>query len=175
MSQIYKPLSATPPPPGFVETLTGNSGGAVGPDASDNINVIGDGTTVNVVGTPGTNTLTISAINAGFTWVEKSTVDSPYSIPIETGVFCNDTMTVVLPAAGPLLIGNTVIIYVDTANTVTIQAATGERIQIGDEISILAGTATSNARGSVVELTFKASDVTWHTISSLGSWSVQTS
>lgn len=43
-----------------VETLTGNSGGAVGPDASHNIDVIGDGTTIDVVGTPGTNTLTIS-------------------------------------------------------------------------------------------------------------------
>jgi hypothetical protein len=43
-----------------VNTLTGNSGGAVPPTAN-NINVVGDGTTANVVGTPGTSTLTISA------------------------------------------------------------------------------------------------------------------
>src|SRR5271163_4354902 len=45
-----------------VESLEGNSGGAVGPNASNVINVVGDGTTVNVVGDPSTNTLTISSI-----------------------------------------------------------------------------------------------------------------
>lgn len=47
---------------GAVNTLKGNSGGFVGPDGGGNINVIGDGTTIDVVGTPGTNTLTISAL-----------------------------------------------------------------------------------------------------------------
>ena len=50
---------------GNLGTLTGNSGGPVPPDGSNNINVIGDGTTVNVVGNPGTNTLTISAVGTG--------------------------------------------------------------------------------------------------------------
>lgn len=44
-----------------VEFLTGNTGGPVGPDAGNNINVVGDTTTVNVAGNPGTHTLTISA------------------------------------------------------------------------------------------------------------------
>ena len=48
----------------IVQTVTGNSGGAVGP-AAGNINIIGDGTTATVVGNPGTNTLTISAIGGG--------------------------------------------------------------------------------------------------------------
>ena len=47
-----------------VETLTGNSGGAVGPTAN-NINVVGDGTTVTVAGNAGTSTLTISTITGG--------------------------------------------------------------------------------------------------------------
>lgn len=48
-----------------VEFLTGNSGGPVGPDGSFNINVIGNNTTgINVVGMPGTNTLTIVGIQA---------------------------------------------------------------------------------------------------------------
>jgi hypothetical protein len=43
-----------------VETLTGNSGGAVGPDASFNINIVGNTSSgINVIGTPGTSTLTI--------------------------------------------------------------------------------------------------------------------
>ena len=44
------------------QTLTGNSGGAVSVDGSNNINVVGDGTTIDVVGDPSTHTLTISAI-----------------------------------------------------------------------------------------------------------------
>lgn len=41
-----------------VETLTGNSGGAVGPTLN-NINVVGDGTYIKTVGNPATSTLTI--------------------------------------------------------------------------------------------------------------------
>lgn len=47
---------------GFVQTLTGNSGGARSPVAG-NINIVGDGTTATVVGSG--NTLTISAISSG--------------------------------------------------------------------------------------------------------------
>lgn len=50
---------------GTIRTLEGNSGGPVGPNSSYNLNVIGDGTTVEVVGDPSTNTLTISAIETG--------------------------------------------------------------------------------------------------------------
>lgn len=46
---------------GDVNTLTGNTGGEVGPLAG-NINVVGDGTTITIVGNPGTNTLTASLI-----------------------------------------------------------------------------------------------------------------
>ncbi len=43
----------------LTESLTGNSGGPVFPDGSNNINVVGDGTYITTVGTPLTNTLTI--------------------------------------------------------------------------------------------------------------------
>lgn len=50
---------------GDIETLTGNTGGAVGPDGAFNINVVGDTTTITVAGNPGTNTLTISTVGTG--------------------------------------------------------------------------------------------------------------
>ena len=49
---------------GDLRFLTGNSGGPVPPTAN-NINVVGDGTTVTVVGTPGTSTLTVSVVGTG--------------------------------------------------------------------------------------------------------------
>ena len=44
---------------GPVDTLTGDVGGAVGPDGASNINILG-GDNITVTGTPGTNTLTIA-------------------------------------------------------------------------------------------------------------------
>lgn len=45
-----------------IETLTGNTGGPVGPDASYNINILGSNGVL-VAGNAGTNTLTISVQN----------------------------------------------------------------------------------------------------------------
>ena len=48
-----------------IETLTGNAGGAVGPDAAFNIDILGNNTQgINIVGTPGSNLLTVSGINS---------------------------------------------------------------------------------------------------------------
>lgn len=59
------------------ETLTGNSGGAVPPTAN-NINVVGDGTYITTVGTPGTSTLTIQPAGALTTlYTENSGTATP--------------------------------------------------------------------------------------------------
>ena len=50
-------------PMGDVLELTGNSGGPVGPSGLGNINIVGSGI-IDVVGNPGTNTLTISTSGA---------------------------------------------------------------------------------------------------------------
>ena len=65
MSQAGTFTPSTLPPGTIVETLTGNTGGPVGPDLLNNIDVVGDGTTITVAGNPGTNTLTISALSSG--------------------------------------------------------------------------------------------------------------
>jgi len=46
------------------ETLTGDSGGPVGPDGSNNINILG-GAGIDVSGNPGTNTLTVALTGGG--------------------------------------------------------------------------------------------------------------
>ena len=46
---------------GTLSSMTGNSGGAVGPDLAGNIDILGDGTTINIVGTPSSHLLTASA------------------------------------------------------------------------------------------------------------------
>lgn len=63
MSQAGRFFDGTPPPGMFIQTITGNAGGPVGPDGADNINLLGSGV-VTVTGNPGTNTLTISVSGA---------------------------------------------------------------------------------------------------------------
>lgn len=67
MSQVIRLSASGVIPPGtYVQTLTGDSGGAVGPDGADNINIIANNATVNagstvlLVGTPINNTLTLN-------------------------------------------------------------------------------------------------------------------
>jgi hypothetical protein len=75
MSQAGQFLPATILP--LVETLTGNSGGPVGPTLG-NINIVGaDG--VDVVGDPGTSTLTITADTTMIEYVSIDHADSPYT------------------------------------------------------------------------------------------------
>jgi|SRR5215831_2276171 len=105
---------------GAVLTLTGNSGGAVPPTAG-NINVVGDTTTINVAGNPGTSTLTISATGTTiFNYTDVNT--SPY-VAIGTDNFISVDST-----GGPITI--------ELPNA----PATGRAFRIKDR----AGTAAAN-------------------------------
>ena len=73
MSQIGSFVSSIFPPGLVVETVTGNTGGAISPNASDNLFILGDGTIVNIAGNAGTHTLTASVSDA----VPTSFITSP--------------------------------------------------------------------------------------------------
>jgi hypothetical protein len=60
------------------QTLTGNSGGAVGPTGGGTINLLGDETTVNIIGNPATNTLTVSTMGSV---ANRYNADSGFAIP----------------------------------------------------------------------------------------------
>ncbi len=165
MSQAGQINSAAGPVPPSVPTqFTTDSGIAV--PAANNLNVFGGiGATTSGSG----STITITVKNDGFSWSEQNV---SFAAAVQNGYFCNAMLTATLPASGGLVIGNSIIFYVDTSSIVTIQAGVGEFIQVGSNISVAGGVATSNTRGAILELVFKPSDLTWHTISSLGSWSV---
>lgn len=45
-----------------IHTVTGNSGGPVSPDDNNNLDFVGDGSSINIIGNPATNTLTANVI-----------------------------------------------------------------------------------------------------------------
>jgi len=89
-------------------TLTGNSGGAVSP-LGGNINVVGDGTTINIVGNPGTHTLTASTAGS-----------------VATSYITNPVTGTAIPASGVLTFAGAGGIVVSAAgSTVTITGGSG--------------------------------------------------
>lgn len=70
---------------GTVETLTGNTGGAVGPDGTQTIHVIGDSSGIQFAGNPGTNTLTASLANIP----NSSLANSSITLVAGTGISIN--------------------------------------------------------------------------------------
>lgn len=79
MSQITNySNNVTPPLTGVVKTLTGNTGGAVPPDGSGNIDIVGTGG-ITVTGDIGDNTLTIDDGGSASTFIE----DFGFANPID--------------------------------------------------------------------------------------------
>lgn len=105
---------------GTVTELTGNSGGAVAPDVGGNINVVGDGTTITIVGVPATNTLTASIIG-GAPLQSLTTSDANIVTPTTgTIILANGNNITTTGTVGP----NTV--------TISISGTTNHAVQLGN-------------------------------------------
>lgn len=140
-------LSSTGSGSAAIETLTGNSGGPVSPDGAFNINLVGDNTTgMDVVGSPGTNTLTIVAAQASTTM--KGTVELATNAEAIIGT---DTDRAIVPSSLGAKLGT------QTAHGVAIGAGTSSALSWTS-----AGTAgqvlTSN--GATLDPTFQAATFT---------------
>lgn len=116
---------------GDIETLTGNSGGAVGPDGAFNVNILGSGN-IDVAGNPGTNTLTISETDPSVRFIAG---DSATSVPPDGSGIINivgsgsvtvtedvpsNTLTIALSNAPDYTCGTGTTIDTGTADLVTI-------------------------------------------------------
>ncbi len=108
----------------MVQTVTGNSGGAVSP-ITGNINIVGDGVTATVVGNPGAHTLTITAIGGGgggtsvFVTDSGSAIESVGTINIITNNATQDAGATVLFSGAT----DTIQLEVSDANNNTIIGA----------------------------------------------------
>jgi hypothetical protein len=167
VSQIFKNSASGPVPPTAVTRFTFDDATVAIPVAN-NIN-INSGAGVNVTANPnGSQNFIVNVINDGFPWSDQAV---SFAAMPQNGYFCTATLTVTLPNAG-IVTGSTVIIYVDTASSVVIKAGAGQQIEFSSTLSSVAGTATSTAQGNILQLVYRVSDTTWHTISSQGSFTL---
>lgn len=97
-------------------------------------------------------------------------VSGVVSALVGNGYYATAATTFTLDAAA--VQGDLVIIYADTAAAVVVTANAGQQIRVGNQISAVAGTATSSAIGDSLTLRFRAATSVWETVSSMGNWTI---
>ena len=135
---------------GDVNTLTGNTGGAVGPDGGGNINVVGTGS-ISVAGDAGDNTLTISVSGTGFTWNLQS---SNLIMAANNGYITNSSsgLTFTLPTDVPF--GSAVWVVGDSSGGWTIAQQADQQCTLLGDLTTLGtgGSITSTNPTDAVQL-----------------------
>lgn len=148
-----------------VQTLTGNSGGAVPPTAN-NITIVGSGS-ITVTGNPGTSTLTITETGGGLVWNDRAI---SFAASSNNGYFVSATATGTMPAAPAQ--GDVVEYCATNAGvTLTVLANAGQRLCVGTDLSAVAGNTVATQLGSSISFTYQAVSSTWFCVTSpQGSW-----
>lgn len=161
-------ISVTHVTPGVLETLTGNSGGPVGP-TGNNINVVGAGS-VSVAGNPGLSTLTITVSGGGFTWIVDNAA-GPTTLVNSTGYIANRAAgnTYQLPAVAAVGDMYRIVGVQAGGNWIILQQA-GQNIQFGSQSSTIGvvGTVGSTAIGDSIELVCTVANTTFVAASYVG-------
>jgi hypothetical protein len=130
-------------------------------DSAGNLSLANTGTTPSVY---------IATLRSGCKVTAVTTTASPAATDAGT-VYTNegdaDGATITLPTAAA---GLNLIAYVQTAQTLTITASSGDTIRIASSVTAAAGSITSNVVGSSVTLV-AINATEWVATSSIGSWS----
>jgi hypothetical protein len=154
----------------YLATLTGNSGGAVGPDSAANINIIGAGG-VTVTGDGSDNTLTITGGggSGGLTWAVVT--GSTQSMSSNHGYIVNYSGTCVLSLPSLSSVGDIITITGINNNTGwMIAQATGQNIFFStiNTTSGSSGYLESTYITDTVTMVCTAANTKWQVISSVG-------
>lgn len=153
--------------PGVVDYLQGNTGGQVGPDGTHTILLIGAGT-ITVSGNPGTNTLTISDMDASW-----SSVSSSQAMSANKGYFAvSPGGALILSLPSTSVQGDVVQIALDGATSVQISQAAGQLIVYGNQQTTLgvSGSLTSTGQGDSIRLVCRTANLRWVIVSAMGNW-----
>lgn len=153
-----------------VQTLTGNTGGAVGPTAN-NINIIGTGG-ASVAGNPGSSTLTISVSGSGMSWNEVTGTSA--SMAINSGYVANNAGLVTLTLPATAAFGSVIQVSGKGSGGWLIAQPAGVSINFGASVTTtgVTGSLASTLRYDTVELLCVTQDTQWVAQSSVGNLTV---
>lgn len=153
-----------------VDTLTGNSGGAVGPTAN-NINILGAGG-ITVAGNPGTSTLTISVSGSGMSWNEV--LGTSQSMSVNNGYVPNNVALVTLTLPAIAAFGDVIQIGGKGAGLWKIAQNASQVIHFGiaDTTVGVAGSLTATQRYDGIELICITANTDWLVLSVIGNLTV---
>jgi len=145
-----------------VEHLTGNNGGQLNPDGSNNFFITGSSGSV--------------TFGSGSTIVVKSPFFSQFGFSAtsqqNTGEIVTAAVTRTLPASVTMVDGDLIIYVCTTAGALVIQAVGTQKIRMGTLLSSAAGTLTSTQIGDAVTLRFDATQGFFLAVSWVGTWLV---
>ena len=141
-----------------VETLTGNTGGAISP-TSNNINILGSGG-INVAGNAGDHTLTISFSGTAFTWTVVTTNTDAVNA---NGYFCNGSATIVITLPADSNVGDTFKLAAVNTNGWKIAQGADQYIQYGPNTTTVGadGTLASTEQGDTAEFVCVVANTGW--------------
>jgi len=155
---------------GGISTITGTTGGNIGPDGSGNINIIGAGS-VTVSGNALTNTLTITVPSTFFAW----TVITANQMAVTfNGYFINggSRVDITLPATSS--VGDTFQLVDKGGNLWSILQGAGQQIKFKNASTTVGvgGSITSQIVGDSALLVCSVANTEWWIVDSIGTFVV---
>ena len=153
------------------ETLTGDTGGAVSPDPTNTINIVG-GPTITVAGNPGTNTLTISVTGGGFPWTEVT--GTTQSLAVDNGYIANNAGLVTLTLPTTASLGEPIQIVGKGAGLYTIAQNAGQTIHFvaSSTTTGVGGSLTAIEQFATLEIVCTTANTDWTVVDSGGNFTV---
>lgn len=143
-----------------VNTLTGDSGGAISPTAG-NINILG-GTGIATAGSG--STITINGVGGGY---ETTVVTGDTAVAVNRAYITNKAGTAaVMTLPATFAVGDSVRISGLGATGWVVTANTGDNMVMNGTTGGAAGTATNTSQYQTIELVGIVADTTWEIISS---------
>lgn len=142
-----------------IQTLTGNSGGAI-PPTGGNVNILGSGS-VTVSGNAGTSTLTISVSGSGLSW--NSVAGTTQSMTSNNGYVPQNVALTTLTLPATSAFGDYLAIIGAGSGGWTIAQNVGQNIQVGSTSSTVGvgGSVASSNRYDSIELICVVANTTW--------------
>lgn len=151
-------------------TITGNSGGNVGADGANNINLLGGGA-ITVTGSPGTNTLTITSSNPFFMW---TVITSNQPAVTQSGYFIDGVSRVDLSLPATSAIGDVFCVVDKGGNGWRITQSAGQQIKVLTSSSTIgaSGYVESIFVGDGITLVCSVADTEWIAFGPVGNLTI---